>query len=94
MSVSWIEKSVRPVLHTSWWTGKGLGDATEIDDDGLNTVAFAFNLGLQALHLVAVERVGDILILVSVGSRYSPRRKPHTRRMLMLAMVAAKLKNF
>jgi len=38
-----------------------VSNAAKIDDDGLNTVALAFNLGLQLLHLVAVEGVGDIL---------------------------------
>ena len=43
-----------------------MSNAAEIDNDGLNTVALAFNLGLQFLHLVAVEGVGDILrILVN-----------------------------
>jgi hypothetical protein len=40
--------------------GQGLSDAAQIDDDGLDTVALALDLGLQALHLVAVEGVGDI----------------------------------
>jgi hypothetical protein len=40
--------------------GQRLSDAAQVDDDGLDTVAFALDLGLQALHLVAVEGVGDI----------------------------------
>ena len=51
-----------------------MSDAAEIDNDGLDTVSFAFNLRLQALHLVAVERVGDILSLESVGSRSSQKK--------------------
>ena len=38
-----------------------MGHAAEVDDDGLDTVAFALNLGLQPLHFVAVKGVGDIL---------------------------------
>ena len=39
---------------------KGVGNAGQVDDDGLDAVALAFDLGLEALHLVAVEGVGDI----------------------------------
>lgn len=40
--------------------GQRLGHAAEVDDDGLDAVTFAFNLGLELLHLVTVEGVGDI----------------------------------
>ena len=39
---------------------QGLGNAAEVDDDGFDTVALALNLGLQSLHLVAIEGVLDI----------------------------------
>ena len=38
-----------------------LGDTAQIDDDSLDTVAFAFNFGLETFHLVAIEGIGDIL---------------------------------
>lgn len=38
-----------------------MSHATEVDDDGLDTVAFALNLGLQLLHFIAVKGIGDIL---------------------------------
>ena len=38
-----------------------MSHAAEIHDDGLNTVTFALNLGLQLLHLVAVKGIRDIL---------------------------------
>lgn len=39
---------------------KRLSDAGQVDDNGLDTVTLAFNLGLDALHLVAVEGIADI----------------------------------
>lgn len=39
---------------------EGLGDRVQVDNDGLDTVALALDLGLQALHLVTVEGIGDI----------------------------------
>lgn len=41
-------------------TAQGVCDAAQIDNHGLYSVALSFNLGLDAFHLVAVERVGDI----------------------------------
>lgn len=41
-------------------TGKRLGDARQVDDNGLDSVTLAFNLGLETLHLVAIEGVADI----------------------------------
>jgi hypothetical protein len=40
--------------------GQGIGNTAQIDNDGLDAVALAFDLGLDALHLVTVEGVGDI----------------------------------
>lgn len=40
-----------------------MSNIAQIDDDGLDTIALAFNLGLETLHLVTVEAVGDILAL-------------------------------
>lgn len=48
-----------------WGPGQRLRDAGEIRDNGLDAITFALDFRLQALHLVAVERVGDILHLVS-----------------------------
>jgi hypothetical protein len=41
-------------------TSQRVGNAGQVDNDGLDAVALALNLGLEALHLVAVEGVGDI----------------------------------
>lgn len=46
---------------------EGVGNAGQVDDDGLDAVALALDLGLQALHLVAVEGVGDIAADVDGG---------------------------
>ena len=40
--------------------GERLSHAAQVDNDGLDAVALAFNLRLDFLHLVAVEGVGDI----------------------------------
>lgn len=40
-----------------------MSNIAQIDDDGLDTIALAFNLGLETLHLVTVEAVGDILAM-------------------------------
>lgn len=47
--------------------GERLGDAAEVDDDSLDAIALAFNLGLDPLHLVAVEGVGDIATDIDGG---------------------------
>jgi hypothetical protein len=36
---------------------QGLGDAAEVDNDCFDTVALAFNLGLEPLHLVSIEGI-------------------------------------
>ena len=41
-------------------TGQRVRDTGQVDNDGLDAVALAFDLGLDTLHLVAVELVGDI----------------------------------
>lgn len=46
---------------------KRLGDATEVDNDSLDTVSLAFNLGLEPLHLVSVEGVLDIAANIDVS---------------------------
>ena len=68
-----------------------MSNAAEVGNDGLDTVAFALDLGLKALHLVPVERVGDILCVLS--ARYNGDGDDvFTRRMLIVAMIAVKLK--
>ena len=42
-------------------TAEGMGNAAEVCNHGFNAVAFAFDLGLQTLHFVAVEGVGNVL---------------------------------
>lgn len=40
--------------------GKGLGNAAEVDHHGLDAVALTFDLGLEGLHLVAIEGIGVV----------------------------------
>lgn len=40
----------------------GLGDLDHVDDDGLDTVSLALDLGLDTGHLVAIESVADAAI--------------------------------
>ncbi|KUI56281.1 hypothetical protein VP1G_10837 [Cytospora mali] len=49
-------------------TSEGLGDAGQVDNDGLDTVALAFDLGLETLHLVAIEDIANIATNVEKGS--------------------------
>ena len=44
-----------------------MSNAAQIDDDSLDTVAFTFNLGLKTFHLIAIKRVGDILLWQSAN---------------------------
>lgn len=46
-------------------TSQLISDVAQIDDNGLDTVSLALDLGLETLHFVTVERVGDILSCVS-----------------------------
>lgn len=41
-------------------SGQRVGNAGQVGNNGFDTVALALNLRLKALHLVAVEGVGDI----------------------------------
>ena len=75
------------VEHTRWRTGQGLRDARQVGDDRLDAVALSLDLGLESLHLVAVEGVGDILRQVSHGSGKSRRCPLLTLRMLMVAIL-------
>lgn len=44
-----------------------MGNTAEVDYDRLNSIALAFDLGLKALHLVAIEGVGDIAADIDGG---------------------------
>lgn len=82
-------------VHTRWWSREGLRNAAQIDDDGFDTVAFAFDLGLKTLHFVAIKRVGDILLReLAKGGQFLEGKDLLTRRMLSVAMVAVKLDEF
>lgn len=48
--------------------GQRLGDTAEVDNNGLDTVALALNLGLDPLHLVAVE--GIRVVPLNVDERH------------------------
>ena len=50
-----------------WRTSKLVGDVAQVHNDSLDAVTLALDLGLQALHLVAVEGIGDIPANVDVG---------------------------
>jgi hypothetical protein len=41
-------------------TGERGCNAAEVDNDGLDTVSFTFDLGLQTLHLVTIESIANI----------------------------------
>lgn len=41
-------------------TSKRLGNRGQVDNNSLDTVSFSFNLGLETLHLVAIEGVTDV----------------------------------
>ena len=45
---------------------QGLGDATKVGYNSLDSITFAFDLRLQTFHLVAVKGVGNILLEISV----------------------------
>lgn len=53
--------------HIVWWTSELICDLAQVHNDGFDAVAFAFHLGLDFLHLVAVEGVSDIATDVDVG---------------------------
>lgn len=42
-------------LLTGWWAGQSLGHFDHVDNDGLDAIAFALNLGQDARHFVPVE---------------------------------------
>lgn len=50
-----------------WRASQLVGDVAQVDYDSLDAVSLAFDLGLQTLHLVAVEWVGDIATNIDVG---------------------------
>jgi hypothetical protein len=69
-----------------------VGYAAQIDDDSLDAVALAFNLGLELLHLVAVKGIRDILTGISKVRKQ--RAKSHrTLRMLIVAILNGKVAN-
>lgn len=37
-----------------------MSNAAKVDDNTLDSVALSFDLGLERLHLVTVERIGDV----------------------------------
>ena len=54
-------------MRTRGWSRKRLRNTAQIDDDSLDTIAFAFDLRLKTLHLITIERVGDILLCKSAN---------------------------
>merc|ERR1711977_292455 len=59
-----IDEAIKVILKLGCLVGtracQRLSNAAEIDNDGLNTVSFAFDLRLELLHLVAVEGIFHI----------------------------------
>jgi hypothetical protein len=51
-----------------------LGDTAEIDDDSLDTIAFALNLGLETLHLVTIKGIFLVLQNISKPSEHFNKR--------------------
>ena len=51
---------------------QGLSNAAEVDNDRFDTVAFAFNLGLESLHLVTIEGILHIAADID-GSHFCGR---------------------
>ena len=46
--------------HIGGRSTERVGDGVQVDNNSLDTVALALNLGLQTLHLITVEGIGDI----------------------------------
>jgi hypothetical protein len=69
-------------------TGQRGCDAAEIGDNSLDSVSFSFNFGLETLHLVAVEGVGDILYCHQYAIARVKGWGVLTRRILTVAMIA------
>lgn len=67
-----------------------MSNAAKIGNNSLDAVAFAFDLGLKTLHLVAVEGVSDILCFWSTNCTHCGK-EVFTRRILTVAMIAVKL---
>lgn len=44
------------------WTANGFGYFDHIHNDGFDTIAFAFDFGSNAWHLIPIEYIGDITI--------------------------------
>ena len=51
----------------TWRTRELVGHVAQIDDNSLDAVTFALDLGLETFHLVAVEGISDIAANVDIG---------------------------
>ena len=49
------------MILTGWRTTQRLCDAAKVDNDSLDAVSLSFYLGLETLHLIAVEGIRNIL---------------------------------
>lgn len=67
-------------IHTCRVATQRVSNAAQVDDDGLDAVTLALNLGLDTLHLVAVEGVGDVATDVNVGHDCGLRRRRFSGR--------------
>jgi hypothetical protein len=61
----------RTLNHIVWRAGQRLGDTGEVWNDRLDAVTLSFDLALDLLHLVTVERVGHIAADVDGGSHFA-----------------------
>lgn len=64
-----------------------MSNACQIHNDCFYTIAFAFNLGHDLLHLITIEWIGDILDTTRQYTSSSLQREKLTRRMLILDMM-------
>jgi hypothetical protein len=59
-SVQISDDQSKESTRTCWGTSQGASDAGQVWNDCLDAIAFAFDLGDETLHLVAVKGIADI----------------------------------
>jgi len=64
--IGWVGLDLRSQLETEVFddifrlAGKSASNTAQVDDDTLDSVSLSFNLRLERLHLVTIERIGDV----------------------------------
>ena len=56
-----VDRKDRLVERTPRRSCETCSNTTEVNDDGFDAIAFTLDLGLELLHFVPIEGVGDIL---------------------------------